>query len=235
MTSTQSPAYGLWMLVILNSALFIFFAFSFFKPTTKRDWRTLGTFSAFVVALFFEMYGFPLSIYLLSGWLARRFPGMDLLSHDMGHFWSQLLGFKGSHFSPIHIASDVLIVGGFFLLAAAWRVLHAAQKAGQLAATGPYARVRHPQYLAFITIMTGFLLQWPTLITLAMFPILVVVYVRLAHREEREVARELGHVWTAYAANTARWFPRLGRQRRTSDAGDAASSPNGGPASSALR
>jgi hypothetical protein len=89
------PAYGLWSLVIINAVVFILFAFSFFKPKTARDWRTFGTFSAFIVALFVEMYGFPLTIYLMSGWLARRFPGVDPLSHDFGHLWHSLLGFKG--------------------------------------------------------------------------------------------------------------------------------------------
>jgi Cu+-exporting ATPase len=205
------PAYGLWTLVLINSAIFITFAFSFFKPTTKRDWRTFGSFSGFIVALFVEMYGFPLSIFLLSGWLGRRFPGVDFWSHDAGHLWYRLFGFEGNpHWNPIHILSNVLIVTGFFLLSAAWRVLFEAQQSGALATSGPYARVRHPQYIAFILIMFGFLLQWPTLVTLAMFPILAIRYVRLAWREEGEVAAEFGAAWAAYAAATPRWWPRFG-------------------------
>jgi protein-S-isoprenylcysteine O-methyltransferase Ste14 len=207
----STPAYGLWGLVIVESAIFILFAFSFFKPKTKRDWRTFGGFSAFVVALFVEMYGFPLTIYLLSGWLAQRLPGTNLFSHDAGHLWYTLLGLKGDpHSNPIHWASLGFIVGGFILLSSSWRVLYAAQQAHKLAMTGPYAHVRHPQYLGFISIMVGFLVQWPTLVTLVMFPILVVTYVRLAHREEREVEAEFGDTWREYAARTPRWIPRLG-------------------------
>ena len=215
------PAYGLWSLVVINSAVFILFAFSFFKPRTRRDWRTFGTFSAFIVALFVEMYGFPLTIYLLSGWLARRFPGIDPLGHDFGHLWYTLLGFTGDpHWNPIHIASNVLIVAGFILLSAAWRVLYQAQAAGTLAMAGPYAYVRHPQYAAFIVIMAGFLLQWPTLVTLVMFPVLVTVYVQLAAREEREVRAEFGEVWDHYAARTPAFIPFV-RRRTRSDAGGA--------------
>ena len=94
------PAYGLWSLVAINSAVFIIFAFSFFKPRTKRDWRSFGGFSAFIVALFVEMYGFPLTIYLASGWIAQRFPGIDPFSHDAGHLWYTLLGFKGNPLEP---------------------------------------------------------------------------------------------------------------------------------------
>src|SRR5262245_3147518 len=206
------PAYGLWSLVFIESAIFIFFAFSFFKPKTTRDWRTFGSFSAFVIALFVEMYGFPLTIYLLSGWLARKFPGVDPLSHDFGHLWYTLLGFTGDpHLNPIHIASNLLILGGFVLLSSAWTVLYRAQRTATLATAGPYAYVRHPQYAAFIVIMFGFLLQWPPLVTLVMFPILVLTYVRLAHREERDARATFGEVWDRYAARTPGFIPSFAR------------------------
>lgn len=206
-----SPAYGLWSLVIINSAVFIAFAFSFTKPKSPRDWRSLGIFSAFVLALFTEMYGFPLSIYLLSGWLAKNYPQVDFLSHESGHLWHTLLGMQGNaHFDALHIISNVLIFGGFWLLAAAWKVLYRAQQEGTLAMSGPYRHIRHPQYAAFIIIMLGFLFQWPTLPTLLMFPVLVYVYVRLARREEEEVLREFGGEYEAYRRVTPAFIPKLG-------------------------
>jgi protein-S-isoprenylcysteine O-methyltransferase Ste14 len=211
----SAPAYGLWLLVILNSAVFIIFAFSFFKPRTKRDWRSFSAFSAFIVALFVEMYGFPLTIFLLSGWLQTRAPGVDLMSHEAGHLWSTVFGLKGDpHFGALHILSSVFLVGGFWLLASAWPMLYRAQKARRLATEGVYARVRHPQYVGFVLIMFGFLLQWPTILTLAMFPVLVFMYARLAISEEHQSEQEFGQAWLDYAAHTPRFFPRLTGSRQ---------------------
>ncbi|EGM70168.1 methyltransferase family protein [Shewanella sp. HN-41] len=206
----DESAYGLWSLVILNSAIFIFFAFSFVKPRTISDWRSLGAFSAFIVALFTEMYGFPLSIYFLSGWLTKYYPDVDFFAHDNGHLLHTLLGFEGNpHWDPLHIVSNLLIVMGFILLSSAWSVLHKAQQTRTLACTGWYARCRHPQYLAFILIMFGFLLQWPTIPTLVLFPILVLVYVRLAKREEQQALAEFGDAYRAYMHRTPAWFPKI--------------------------
>ena len=207
------PAYGLWSLVILNSAVFLIFAFSFTKPDNPRDWRAFGAFSAFIVALFTEMYGVPLTIYLLSGWLQSRYPGLDLMSHDAGHLWLTLFGIKGDpHFSPLHILSGLVIGAGFVLLSAAWNVLYRAQRQHKLATTGIYRRIRHPQYVGFIVIMLGFLIQWPTLLTLAMFPLLVMMYIRLARQEERTAAARFGAEYHAYEAAVPGWFPRLSGQ-----------------------
>ena len=177
--SAASNAYGLWGLVLLNSAVFILFAFSFFKPTTTRDWRSFGAFSAFVVALFVEMYGFPLTLYLLAGWLQTRYPGLDLFSHDAGHLWSTLLGESGNpHLGLLHLLSYALIGGGFWLLSNAWHVLSHAQ---------------------------------PTLLTLLMFPMLLLMYGRLARSEEREMETRFGEVYRHYAERTPRFLPKLGR------------------------
>ena len=207
-----APAYGLWTLVAVNSAIFIFFALSFAKPSTPRDWRAFGAFSAFIVALFAEMYGYPLTIYLLSGWLQTRHPGTNFLSHDAGHLLETLLGWKANpHFGPFHVASGLLIAAGFVLVYRAWNVLYEARLAGRLATEGPYARVRHPQYGGFVLVLLGFLLQWPTILTLAMFPVLVAMYVRLARAEEREALERFGEAWSGYAARTPAFFPRLSR------------------------
>lgn len=201
--------YGLWGLVLVNSVVFVGFAFSFARPTNLRDWRSFGAYSAFIVALFAEMYGFPLTIYLLSGWLGSKFPGVNLLGHEAGHLWWLLSGHQGNpHFGLLHLLSFVFIFAGFTLLSKSWHVLYYAQRCHQIATTGPYRLVRHPQYIGFIAIMFGFLLQWPTLLTLAMFPVLVAMYVRLAISEERDSEDAFGQAWRDYAAATPRFVPR---------------------------
>jgi protein-S-isoprenylcysteine O-methyltransferase Ste14 len=205
-------AYGLWSLVIVNSVIFILFAYTFFKPRTGRDWRSFGAFSAFLVALFTEMYGFPLTIYFLSGWLQSRYPDVDWFSHDAGHLLEMMFGWKTNpHFGPFHMLSFVFIFGGFILISVAWRVLYNAQQKNALASTGIYSYVRHPQYVGFILVMFGFLLQWPTLLTLAMFPVLVYMYVRLARTEERESIAAFGEAYRRYVAEVPGFFPRPDR------------------------
>lgn len=206
----DSFGYGLWSLAIINSIVFIFFAFTFFKPQTKRDWRSFGAFSAFLVALFSEMYGFPLTIYLLSGWLQTHYPNVDWFSHDAGHLLEIVFGWKTDpHFGPFHVLSYAFIFGGFLAISAGWKVLYGAQRRHELASTGIYAYIRHPQYLGFILVMLGFLVQWPTILTLAMFPVLVFMYWRLARAEERESLTQFGAAYEHYMHKVPAFLPRL--------------------------
>ena len=122
---------------------------------------------------------------------------LDQQTHEGGHDSKPLFNW---------ILVRFLLVATYFL-ASACKVLYAAQQQHRLATTGPYKRVRHPRYMGFILIMTGLLFQWPTLLTLAMYPILVVTYVYLALREEREARVEFGDAYKRYAANTPGYFP----------------------------
>lgn len=100
-----------------------------------------------------------------------------------------------------------MVFGGLIYLGNAWEVLYKAQRSHTLAVSGPYSTIRHLQYVGFIVIMLGFLLQWPTLLTLLMFPILVAMYIRLAHQEERDALAEFGEEYARYAALTPAFFP----------------------------
>lgn len=215
---SNGNGYGLWFLVLVNSAIFIIFAFSFTKPQSKTDWRSLGAFSAFILALFTEMYGFPLTLYFLSGWLSQKYPGLDIFSHNNGHIWATFLGTEiDPHLHPIHLIANGLIILGFVLLSSAWKVLHEAQSQGKLATTGLYAHVRHPQYIGFIAIMLGFLFMWPTLLTLAMFPILLWMYYRLARVEEAHVLKHIGEEYMRYMKHVPAFIPRFNRSKQVNN------------------
>lgn len=206
--TTSTADYGLWMVVIVNSLIFIIFAASFIRPKTKLDWRSLGAFSAFIVAMFTEMYGFPFTIYLLSGWFQSKFPQSDIFSHENGHLWQTLFGFQGDpHMNPIHLFSNVLIIAGLVIIYRAWKKLLSAQTNNTLAVTGPYALVRHPQYCGFLLVMAGFLIMWPTLSTLILFPIMVMVYFRLSRLEEKLVRAEFGSDYDTYANHVPAYIP----------------------------
>lgn len=157
------------------------------------------------------MYGFPLTIYLLSGWLQSRYPNVNWYSHDAGHLLEDFFGWRGSpHFGPFHILSYVFIGGGFILISSGWKVLYEAQRRHTLATSGIYSHLLRPQYVGFVLVMFGFLLQWPTILTLAMFPVLVFMYVRLSRIEERETLREFGPNYELYMRAVPAFIPRLG-------------------------
>jgi len=202
---TNVYAYGLWPLVVTNIALFLGFLLSFARPTTKIEWRSLGFFSSFIVALFVEMYGFPLSIYFLVTWLGNKYPALNPFSHENGHLLGLFFGINTGHGSLFHGLSNVLILLGGVLVYYGWQAVHTAGT--NVVRTGPYRYIRHPQYLGFIFMIIGFLIQWPTIITLLMAPVLMVRYILLAKQEETDMLRLHPREYRVYMNSVPPWLP----------------------------
>ncbi len=203
-------AYGFWSLVIVNVALFAFFILSFLAPVKKREWRSMGVTLAFFVALFTEMYGFPLTIYILTAILGSRYPVLNPFSHASGHLWLTFLGGGTLMMTVIHLISNGLTLIGFIIMWKGWTLIHGAK--GGLVTEGAYAYVRHPQYSGLFLIMIGMLIQWPTIITALMFPALVFVYYRLSKREEAEMSKAFGDEYKKYVERVPMFIPRIKRR-----------------------
>jgi protein-S-isoprenylcysteine O-methyltransferase Ste14 len=197
--------YGLWPAVVINVMLILVFALSFLAPKGKREWRSMGVFTGFLVALFTEMYGFPLTIYVLTSILGNRYPVLNPFSHVNGHLLKIFLGGGPVLFGIIHIISNGLLVFGIVIMGKGWKKIHAAS--GELVTDGIYGRVRHPQYTGLFLISIGLMIQWPTLVTLLLWPIMLIVYYRLAIKEERHMITLFGEKYLEYKKTIPAFFP----------------------------
>jgi len=205
----STASYGYWSLALFNAVVYSGLVLFFFRPRTLRDCGAFALFSVFLVAAFSEMYGFPLTFYLLSDWLQSRYPQIDWLSHDTGHFLDLLIGWKGNpHTGPMYLLGFAFVASGFVLMLSARQALNAAQQRHLPATTGAYAYVRHPQYLGFILVMLGFLLQWSTLLILVLLLVLTATYVWFARAEEREALAEFGERYRSYMKRVPAFVPR---------------------------
>jgi len=202
-------SYGMWVVAAFNVGIFLFFILSFLKPRGGQEWRSMSVVTAFLVALFAEMYGFPLTIYLLSGWLGDAYPVLQPFSHKFGHLWVVVFGGSDLAWAVVMGLSLVLMIMGYLLLSKGWTQIHAAR--GGLVIDGIYAYARHPQYTGLFLVIIGFLVQWPTLLTVIMAPILLFAYVHLARVEERRAEAEFGEAYNEYVRKTPAFFPLIGQ------------------------
>jgi protein-S-isoprenylcysteine O-methyltransferase Ste14 len=200
-------AYGFWPIVVINAGLFIFFAFSFLKPKKRWEWRSMGAFTAFLVALFTEMYGFPLTIYILTSVLGSQYPATNPFSHDNGNLFGLLLGGSKAVSALFMFAGGIIMFAGFMIMAIAWKQIH--KSGGKLVTWGLYSLVRHPQYFGLFLVTVGMIIQWPTIVTLVMWPVLMAMYYRLARREERDMANQFGEEYQSYRRRVPMLLPRL--------------------------
>jgi protein-S-isoprenylcysteine O-methyltransferase Ste14 len=187
--------YGNWDLTAINIVLFA--SFLLLLPLRRKVKRLpSGVYMAFIVAMFAEMYGFPLTIFTLT-WL---FGYQNPLTHEASH----LLPFVG-HNTIGHITTEVMIIAGVLLIVAGWQKIHNAQ--GKLVTNGIYSIVRHPQYLGILLITSGLLIQWITIPTAIMWPILLAVYYRLAMMEEKEMEDQFGEAYLEYKRKVFMFVP----------------------------
>ncbi len=202
--------YGHWGLVLILIVAASWILYRFAAPRHWREWAGVGLVQAFIIALYAEMYGFPLTIYLLTGFL-----GIDIPLNAMpGHLWATLLGYGMVGGTIEMLLGGGFIVMGLLLLIGGWREVYRARAAGRMADSELYALVRHPQYAGIILAVFGQIVHWPTIVTVALFPVIVMVYVRLARKEEREMLERFGAAYRDYRERVPMFFPRRGEWSR---------------------
>lgn len=200
---------GTWALALIMIVIASWLLYRFLAPKSWREWASAGLVQAFIIALYAEMYGFPLTIYLLV-----RFFGMDRINLN-ANLWSTLLGLGETGMMIAMLLGYGLLFIGIGLFIQGWRELYRARKENRLATDGLYGLVRHPQYSGlFLALFGEGVVHWPTVFSITVFPLIIVAYVLLARREEKKVIAEFGDAYRAYRRQVPMFFPRAGQWKQ---------------------
>jgi len=179
-------------------------------PKTWKEWTRAGVVQAFIIAFYAEMYGFPLTLYALT-----RLFGLDVAGTFWdGNLWIYLTGTQAAMVVSMIVGYSIAFFG-VGLISAGWREVYRARKENRMATRGPYAAVRHPQYTGFFLVMFGEgVVHWPTVFSLAAFPIVVIAYLLLARKEEREMVQRFGNEYVEYQRRVPMFLPHRGEWQR---------------------
>ena len=204
----MSEISSLVQVALANTGLFLLFAAGFFKLRRSRRWRSFGPRRTFVASLYTDMYGTPLTVYLLSGWFQPRLPGLEWLSHGADRLFVTWFGWQpGPHFGLLQMLSIPVILAGLTTALLGWKRHYRSLHENLPATDGIYGRIRHPIYCGLFLIMLGVLLQCPTLATAAMFVALTIMYVRLAREGEQDALKRFGTPYREYMAQVPAFPP----------------------------
>ncbi len=196
----------MWGLAVLVIVVLSWLFYRYLVPRDWKEWSRAGVVQAFIIAFYAEMYGFPLTLYLLT-----RVLGLDVAWTDGGNLWAELFGTEVAHIVAMVIGYAIVFVG-IALVVEGWRRIYQGRREDRLVTDGIYAYIRHPQYTGLFLIVFGEgIVHWPTIVSVIAFPVIVVAYTLLARKEEREMVSQFGDAYREYQRQVPMFIPRLSR------------------------
>ncbi len=209
MDNGQAALGGTWIITIIMVIVASWIVFKYLVPVNFKEWRNAGLIQAFIIALYAEMYGFPLTIYILTSFLGFDIPWL----HVKGHLWASLFGWGDGMAMVEMFVGYAFVFLGISLIIRGWKQIYEARKKDELVTDGIYRYMRHPQYTGIYLAIFGQLIHWPTIPTLVLFPVIVAAYYTLARKEEKVMTKNFGDEYRAYVKKVPMFFPKWDETR----------------------